>query len=89
MEIEFTIQIWRAGDRYMAHVMPLDVMSGGETIETARTAAEEAVRNELRTARMQGKLIDYLQDHGYSWAAGAWHGPEWLSLEMHSISLES
>ena len=31
MNIEYTVQIWQEGDQFIAHAMPLDVMSSGAT----------------------------------------------------------
>ena len=35
-EIEYTVQIWKEGNQYVAHAMPLDVMSSGLTPEEAQ-----------------------------------------------------
>ncbi len=43
MNIEYTVQIWKEGNQYVAHAMPLDVMSSGMTPEEARKALDEAV----------------------------------------------
>ena len=50
MNIEYTVHIWREGGQFVAHAMPLDVMSSGPTPEEARTALDEAVRLFLLTA---------------------------------------
>ena len=42
--------IWKEGDQFIAHAMPLDVASSGPTPETARQAVDEAVRLFLATA---------------------------------------
>jgi predicted RNase H-like HicB family nuclease len=44
-DIEFTVQIWKEGNQFVAHAMPLDVMSLGKTPEEARRALDEAVGN--------------------------------------------
>ncbi len=33
--IEYTVQVWKEGNRYIAHAMPLDVMSSGGSPEKA------------------------------------------------------
>jgi len=33
--IEYTVQIWKEGNQFVAHAMPLDVMSSGRTPEEA------------------------------------------------------
>jgi len=32
-DIEYTVQIWKEGNQFVAHAMPLDVMSSGETAD--------------------------------------------------------
>lgn len=48
--IEYTVQIWKEGEQFVAHAMPLDVMSSGRTPEEARKALDEAVHLFLVTA---------------------------------------
>jgi len=49
MHIDYTVQVWREGDQYVAHAMPLDVASSGPSPEAAKKAADEAVRLFLAT----------------------------------------
>ncbi len=49
-DIEYTVQIWKEGNQFVAHAMPLDVMSSGSTPEEARKALAEAVHLFLMTA---------------------------------------
>ena len=48
-DIEYTVQIWKEGNQFVAHAMPLDVMSSGNTPEEARKALAEAVHLFLMT----------------------------------------
>jgi predicted RNase H-like HicB family nuclease len=41
--IEYTVHIWEEGGQYVAHAMPLDVMSSGGTPEEARKALDEGL----------------------------------------------
>jgi len=43
MHIEYTVRIWKEGDQFVAHAVPLDVMSSGRTADEARGALDEAV----------------------------------------------
>ena len=63
-DIEFTVQIWKEGNQFVAHAMPLDVMSSGKTPEEARRALDEAVHLFLVTASDMGTLEEVLQDAG-------------------------
>jgi predicted RNase H-like HicB family nuclease len=84
MKIDYTVQVWREGQQYVAHAMPLDVASAGETPEAARQAVDEAVRLFLATAAEHGTLEEVLEDAGYSREGGAWRGPDWLGVEQRS-----
>ena len=84
MKIDYTVQVWREGKQYIAHAMPLDVASAGETPEAARQAVDEAVRLFLATAAEHGTLTEVLEDAGYCLEGGAWRGPDWLGVEHRS-----
>ena len=64
LNIEYTANIWREGDQFVAHAMPLDVMSGGRTPEEARRALDEAVHLFLVTAAEVGTLEEVLDEAG-------------------------
>jgi predicted RNase H-like HicB family nuclease len=87
MNIEYTVQIWKEGDQFVAHAMPLDVMSSGKTPEEARKALDEAVHLFLVTATDIGTLNEILQETGYEFKEGRWVGPSWVAIEKHSAVL--
>lgn len=87
MRVEYTIQIWKEGNQFVAHAMPLDVMSAGATPEEARKALEEAVRLFLVTAKDHGTLEHVLQEAGYERQDGEWVGPAWVGIERHSTAV--
>jgi predicted RNase H-like HicB family nuclease len=62
MDIDYTVQIWREGDQFIAHALPLDVASSGATPQAARTALEEAVKLFIKTAEQHGTLTEVLED---------------------------
>jgi predicted RNase H-like HicB family nuclease len=64
-DIDYTVQIWQEGSQFVAHAMPLDVMSAGRTPEEARQAVAEAVQLFLTTAIEIGTLEEVLEDTGY------------------------
>ena len=64
MKIEYTAHIWKEGNQYVAHAMPLDVMSSGQTPEEARKALDEAVHLFLVTAADMGNLEEILLESG-------------------------
>jgi len=54
MLVDNRVPVWREGDTCVAHAMPLDVMSCGDTPEQARANLAEAVRLFLITAEEMG-----------------------------------
>ncbi len=56
LNIEFTIHVWQEGNRFIAHAMPLDVMSSGNTPDGAKKALDEAVHLFIQTASEWGLL---------------------------------
>ena len=87
VHIEFTVQTWREGSQYIAHAMPLDVASAGESPSAARAALDEAVRLFLRTAAEHGTLADVLEEAGYTPDGAAWRSPAWVGIERGSATV--
>ena len=83
MHIEYTVQIWREDGQFIAHAMPLDVMSSGQTPEEARQALDEAVHLFLVTAADIGSLEQALEEAGYRSTQGTWISPAWVAIERH------
>ncbi|MCI0538536.1 MAG: type II toxin-antitoxin system HicB family antitoxin [Verrucomicrobiales bacterium] len=85
MKLEYTVQIWREDGQYVAHAMPVDVASSGQTPEAARKAVDEAVKLFLSTAAEHGTLREVLEDAGYRRVRGEWRGPAWSGVEQRSV----
>ena len=83
-DIEYTVQIWKEGNQFVAHAMPLDVMSSGSTPEETRKALAEAVHLFLITATDMGTLEEILREAGYKFEGGRWVSPSWVAIERHS-----
>ncbi|MCE7987152.1 MAG: hypothetical protein DYG89_38770 [Caldilinea sp. CFX5] len=81
MNIEYTVQIWQEKGQFVAHAMPLDVMSSGATPEEARHALAEAVELFLATADEVGTLAEILEEAGYEKRQRSWASPLWVSIE--------
>jgi len=86
-DIEYTVQIWKEGNQFVAHAMPLDVMSSGGTPEGARKALDEAVHLFLVTAGEMGTLEETLEEAGYQFKEGRWVSPSWVAIERHSAAV--
>jgi predicted RNase H-like HicB family nuclease len=84
INIEYTVQIWKEGNQYVAHAMPLDVISSGKTPEEARKALAEAVHLFLVTAAEMGTIEEILEEAGYEQSNQIWIGPSWVAIEKHS-----
>jgi predicted RNase H-like HicB family nuclease len=84
LDIDYTVQIWKEGDQYVAHATPIDVMSSGRTVEEAREALDEAVLLFIKTASDAGTLDAVLKESGYSKRRSRWIKPEWIGVEQHS-----
>lgn len=87
LNIDYTVQLWLEGRHYVAHAMPLDVMSAGNTPDEARRALDEAVRLFLTTAADMGTLEQVLEDAGYEQREDSWEGPAWVGVERHTLSV--
>jgi len=87
MQIDFTIQLWREGDQYIAHALPIDVMSAGSTVQTARDAVDEAVRAFIKTAEEIGTLDLVMEECGYTKSGGRWIAPDWIGVERHAVAV--
>ena len=60
--LEYTIEIRKEGDQFVAHAVPLDVMSSGPTPDEAKEALDEALYLFLHTAMEMGTLDEILQE---------------------------
>jgi len=83
--IEYTVQVWQEGKQFVAHAMPLDVMSCGQTPERASQALKEAVQLYLVTAAEAGTLAEVLEEAGYEPHGKRWISPTWVALERQSV----
>ncbi|HEX4264342.1 MAG TPA: hypothetical protein VH597_08380 [Verrucomicrobiae bacterium] len=87
MEIDYTVQIWREGGQFIAHAMPLDVASSGESPQAARVALDEAVKLFIKAADQHGTLSEVLEDAGYKHDGSRWRSPDWVGFELHSTPI--
>ena len=84
-KIEYTVQVWQEGKQFVAHAMPLDVMSCGPTPANASQALREAVELYLATAAEVGTLAEVLEEAGYRPQGQRWISPTWIALERQSV----
>jgi len=84
---EYTAEIRKEGDQFIAHAVPLDVMSSGLTPEEAKEALDEALHLFLRTAMEMGTLDEILQEAGYEFRDGIWVEPALVTVERRSTAV--
>lgn len=65
MNLDLTIYLSKEGRQFVAHAMPLDVVSSGPTPEAARKALYEAVHAFVLTAADANTLEEVLEECGY------------------------
>ena len=88
VKIDYTVHLWKEGDHYIAHAMPLDVASAGDQPEMARQALDEAVRLFLATAADIGTMDQVLTDAGYERGGdGSWQSPRWIAVEHRAVAV--
>lgn len=87
MKLDLTIHVWREGNHFIAHALPLDVMSSGVTVKAAREAVDQAVRCFVKTADDAGTLDQVLEECGYTQHDGQWAGPDWVGVERHAVAV--
>ena len=87
MNIDYTVQIWKEGHHYIAHAMPLDVMSAGSTPEEAKKAIGEAVHLFIETAKSMGTLDDILEECGYIAKPSQWISPLFVAFEKQTLAV--
>jgi len=87
VQVNLTVNIWQEGTQFVAHALPLDVMSSGDTPEAARRAVDEAVECFLKTAADHGTLEQVLEECGYERRDGAWESPNWIGVERHALNV--
>ncbi|MCD5407231.1 MAG: hypothetical protein LRZ99_06035 [Desulfotomaculum sp.] len=87
MNIGYTIQVWQEGNQYIAHAMPLDIMSSSETVENAKKAVKEAVALFIATAKDMGTLEEALEECGYRIQGREIVSPPWIMIERQQTEL--
>jgi predicted RNase H-like HicB family nuclease len=87
MTIDVTIEVWRERNQYVARAVPIDVISSGPTVESARAAVDEAIRCYIKTAQDAGTLDQILDECGYERRAGHWCSPDWIGVECRAIAV--
>ena len=84
MNVDYNVQIWKEGDQFIAHAMPIDVASSGNTPDEAKAALDEAVHLFLVIAAEAGTLQHVLEEAGYEHARDCWSSPSWVAIERRS-----
>lgn len=87
MKIDCPVQIWREGEQFVAHAMPLGSRVLERTLREARVALDEAVSLFLVTAQDQGTLEEALDHAGCAHDGEGWKSPDWICFEKGSAAV--
>jgi predicted RNase H-like HicB family nuclease len=87
MLIDTTVRIWREGEHYVAHAMPIDLASAGPTQETAKAALREAIALFISTADAEGNLNEVLEECGYHFDGAKWVAPSLVEHQQTVMSV--
>ncbi len=86
MQIQFNIEIWKEGNRYVAYNPQLNLSSWGKTIEAAKKNFYEATEAFLEEAERMGSLEQILEEAGFIFDKN-WKAPKILVSERMSLAL--
>ena len=87
MDIQFTTQILKEGDTFVAYAPELDLSSCGKTIQEAKVHLEEAVTAFIEEAERMGTLQEILEEAGFTKEAAGWKAPEIVVQEKTRLAL--
>jgi len=87
MDIQFTTQIFKESNTFVAYAPELDLSSCGTTIEQAKTHLEEAVTAFVEEAERMGTLSEILEEAGFTKEAAGWKAPEIVVQEKTRLAL--
>jgi predicted RNase H-like HicB family nuclease len=65
MELDYTVEVWRKGDWYVAKCPELDFVSQGKTQDEARENLEQVIQIQFEEMAETGTLDEYLAECGY------------------------
>ena len=65
MELDFTLELWRKGNWFVAKCPELDFVSQGKTQDEARENLEEVIQIQIEEMAETGTLDEYLAECGY------------------------
>lgn len=85
--VNFTTEIWKAGQYFVAWTPELDVSSMGITIDESRKNLREAVGLFLEETEKMGTLREVLEEAGYMRIDQMWRAPEILAIEKMSVAV--
>ena len=72
MDIQFTTQILKEGDTFVAYAPELDLSSCGKTIQEAKAHLAEVVTLFVEEAERMGTLQEIPEEAGFTKEMGGW-----------------
>ena len=74
--LNFTVQIFKEGQTYVAHNPELNVSSCGDTLDEAKSNLQDALMGFLKSAQKLGTLDEILEEAGYARKNKVWVEPQ-------------
>ena len=65
MRLQFTVEVWKKGEWYLARTPELDFISQGKTWDEAKKNLLEVIRIQIKEMKELKTLEDYLLECGY------------------------
>ncbi len=87
MDIQFTTQIFKEGETFVAYAPELDLSSCSNTIEQAKAHLKEAVTAFVEEAERMGTLQEILEEASFTKEAAGWKAPEIVVQEKTRLAL--
>jgi len=87
MDIQFTTQILKEGDPFVAYAPELDLSSCGKTIQEAKAHLAEVVTLFVEEAERMGTLQEIPEEAGFTKEEAGWKAPEIVVQEKTRLAL--
>jgi predicted RNase H-like HicB family nuclease len=87
MEIQFTSQVFKEDETFVAHTPEMDISSCGDTEQKALENLKEAVTLFLEEADKMGTLNQILEEAGFFKHDDKLEGPTFVSTQRISLPL--
>jgi predicted RNase H-like HicB family nuclease len=88
IRLKYQPLVWFHDGMYIAHTLPLDVLSAGKSKEEALRNLEEVVQIFIEETLEMGTLADILEETGYAKVGEIWEAPTISLIEGQVSSVD-